>query len=292
MKKLILTVASFLTFSLAIAQAPAKMSYQAVIRNNSNALVTNQSVGMRISILQGSANGASVYVETQTPSSNTNGLVSIEIGGGTVLSGNFSTIDWANGPYFVKTETDPAGGSNYTVVGTSQLLSVPYALYAEKSGTPGPKGDKGDTGIQGIPGPKGDKGDTGAQGIQGVAGPKGDTGAQGLKGDKGDTGAQGIQGVAGPKGDTGTQGLKGDKGDTGAQGIQGVAGPKGDTGAPGKDGVDGKVSFQNFNVSTNGDTLYLTNGNYVIIPGLSNANPKNSVKDIDGNTGIIFDIFN
>jgi hypothetical protein len=118
----------------AFAQAPNKMSYQAVIRNNSNALVTDQSVGMRISILQGSASGSSIYVETQVPTTNTNGLASIEIGGGTVISGNFSSINWANGPYFVKTETDPTGGANYSITGTSQLLSVPYALYAENAG--------------------------------------------------------------------------------------------------------------------------------------------------------------
>jgi hypothetical protein len=112
------------------------MSYQAVIRDNSNALVTNQIVGMQISILQGSANGTAVYVETQTPTTNSNGLVSIEIGGGSVVSGNFATINWANGPYFIKTETDPAGGTNYSITGTSQLLSVPYAQYAEKSGNP------------------------------------------------------------------------------------------------------------------------------------------------------------
>ncbi|MFN5628176.1 MAG: fibrobacter succinogenes major paralogous domain-containing protein [Bacteroidota bacterium] len=112
------------------AQAPNKMSYQAVIRDNSNALVTNQIVGMQISILQGSANGTAVYAETQTPTTNTNGLASIEIGAGTVLSGNFAAINWANGPYFIKTETDPAGGTNYTISGTSQLLSVPYSLYS------------------------------------------------------------------------------------------------------------------------------------------------------------------
>jgi len=112
------------------AQAPQKMSYQAVIRNSSNALVTNAQVGMQISILQGSATGPSVYTETQTPTTNANGLVSIEIGGGA----GFDTINWANGMYFIKTETDPAGGANYTITGTSQLLSVPYALYANKSG--------------------------------------------------------------------------------------------------------------------------------------------------------------
>ncbi|MEA3508406.1 MAG: FISUMP domain-containing protein, partial [Synergistota bacterium] len=79
--------------------------------------------------------GTAVYVETQTPTTNVNGLVSIEIGAGTVQSGDFTTIDWANGPYFIKTETDPAGGTNYTITGTSQLLSVPYALHAKSADT-------------------------------------------------------------------------------------------------------------------------------------------------------------
>jgi len=113
------------------AQSPEKMSYQAVIRNNSDQLVINQSVGMQISILQGSTSGTAMYVETLTPTTNANGLVSIEIGGGTAVSGNFSTIDWANGPYFIKTETDPAGGTNYTITGISQLLSVPYAFHSK-----------------------------------------------------------------------------------------------------------------------------------------------------------------
>jgi hypothetical protein len=132
----IITLANFLYHTFCIAQAPQKMSYQAVIRDNSNALVTNQIIGMQISILQGSAIGSAVYAETQTPTTNANGLASIEIGGGTVISGNFATINWANGPYFIKTETDPTGGINYTITGTSQLLSVPYAQYAEKSGNP------------------------------------------------------------------------------------------------------------------------------------------------------------
>jgi hypothetical protein len=134
MKKLITLCTAFLMTASVFAQSPNKMSYQAVIRNNSNALVTNSAVGMRISILQTSASGTAVYVETQTPTTNANGLASIEIGGGTVVSGNFSTIDWANGTYFVKTETDPSGSTNYSITGTSQLLSVPYALYARNSG--------------------------------------------------------------------------------------------------------------------------------------------------------------
>ena len=135
MKKIFTICAAILITASVFAQAPNKMSYQAVIRNTSNALVTNSVVGMRISILQTSPNGTAVYVETQTPTTNANGLASIEIGGGTVVSGNFSTIDWANGPYFVKTETDPTGGTSYTITGTSQLLSVPYAMHAKTAET-------------------------------------------------------------------------------------------------------------------------------------------------------------
>jgi hypothetical protein len=133
MKKLFTICNAMLLSAFAFAQSPDKMSYQAVIRNSSNALVTNQPVGMRISILQGSSSGDAVYVETHSPTTNANGLASIEIGGGIVVSGTFSTINWANGPYFVKTETDPAGGTSYSIMGTSQLLSVPYALHAKNT---------------------------------------------------------------------------------------------------------------------------------------------------------------
>ena len=131
-----LLIAIALTSSL-YAQSPNKMSYQSVVRNGSGLLVSNSPVSIRISLLQGSMNGNIVYMETHSKTSNENGLVSLEIGGGTVVLGVFSTINWAGGPYFLKTETDPAGGANYSVSGTSQLLSVPYALYAEKSGSGG-----------------------------------------------------------------------------------------------------------------------------------------------------------
>jgi hypothetical protein len=113
------------------AQAPEKMSYQAVIRNSSGFLVNNQTIGMQISILQGSVNGTAIYIETQSPMTNENGLASIEIGVGTIVSGTFSNIIWSAGPFFIKTETDPSGGINYSITGTSQLLSVPYALHAK-----------------------------------------------------------------------------------------------------------------------------------------------------------------
>ena len=130
--KRIFTIAAALLMTASVwAQAPEKMSYQAVVRDAGNALVTTQAVGMQISILQGGATGTAVYVETQTPTTNANGLVSLEIGTGTLVSGNFTAIDWANDTYFIKTETDPTGGTNYTIAGTSQLLSVPYALHAK-----------------------------------------------------------------------------------------------------------------------------------------------------------------
>lgn len=135
MKKVILSVAAFIFSLKLMAQAPEKMSYQAVVRNSSNGLVISAPVGMRISILQGSATGASVYTETQTVNSNSNGLVSLEIGSGTVVSGNFATIDWSADTYFIQTETDPTGGTTYTVTGTSQLMSVPYALHAKSAET-------------------------------------------------------------------------------------------------------------------------------------------------------------
>jgi uncharacterized protein (TIGR02145 family) len=133
----------------AYAQAPPLLSYQAVVRDANNALVTQSAVGMRVSILQGSASGPAVFEESHTPSSNANGLVTVAIGGGSVISGSITGIDWANGPYFIQTETDPLGGTDYSIAGTTQLLSVPYALYAGQSGTPGPAGPAGPQGPPG-----------------------------------------------------------------------------------------------------------------------------------------------
>ena len=135
MKKIITICAALIMTASVFAQSPEKMSYQAVVRDGSNNLVTSSAVGMQLSILQGSASGTAVYVETQTPTSNANGLVSLEIGSGTVVSGTFATIDWSNGPYFIKTETDPTGGTSYSITGTSQLLSVPFALHAKTAET-------------------------------------------------------------------------------------------------------------------------------------------------------------
>jgi hypothetical protein len=134
MKNLLLSFILFLFCSIVFAQAPQKLSYQAMIRNNNNSIIINKKIGMRINIIQGAINGSVVYSERQTPTTNTIGLITIEIGLNPSGS-NFNTINWSQGPFFIKTEIDPTGGSNYTINGASELLSVPYALYADKANT-------------------------------------------------------------------------------------------------------------------------------------------------------------
>lgn len=133
MKKFFTLMAVTVMTLTVLAQAPQKMSYQFVVRNSSGTLLANHTVGIKISILQGSVTGTVIFAETYSPNpqTNANGLVSLEIGSGTALTGTLTGINWAQGPYFLKTETDPEGGTSYTISGTSQLLSVPYALYAK-----------------------------------------------------------------------------------------------------------------------------------------------------------------
>lgn len=130
--KYILSLLSIVSFLLtASAQSPERMSYQAVIRNTDNQLVTNQSVSVQINILQGSANGPVVYQEVHSVSTNENGLLTLSIGNGLDNVGDFSAIDWSAGPYFLETGVDPTGAANYVISSVSQLLSVPYALHAK-----------------------------------------------------------------------------------------------------------------------------------------------------------------
>ena len=137
MKRFYAFLAAMLITTSSFAQAPQKMSYQAVIRNASDQLVTDQEIGLRVSILQNSINGTLVYQEIYNPNpeTNINGLLTIEIGAGVPVTGTFLEIDWSDGPYFLKTETDPSGGTNYTITGTSQLLSVPYAFHSKTAET-------------------------------------------------------------------------------------------------------------------------------------------------------------
>ena len=229
-------------------QAPQKMSYQAIIRNSADSLLISTPVGMRISLVQGTPSGTVVFSETQTATTNANGLVSLQIGMGTVVTGTFACIDWASGPYYVKTETDLTGGTNYTIISSNELLSVPYALFSAN----GPTGTQGPAGPQGIQGPQGIAGTNGNDGATGAIGPQGETGAIGP------AGATGPQGVAGTNGTNGINGTNGTNGTNGAVGATGPSGPAG-TFPPGT--VAGEMNYWN-------GTAWVT-----VAPG-SNANPQ------------------
>lgn len=130
----ILFLALFILHDSVAAQSPQGISYQAVVRDVNSQLVTDTDVSVRVSILPGSVNGDPVLIETHSTATNENGLLALVIGSGVPETGTLSSINWGDGPYFLKTEIDPDGGSDYSIVATTQLLSVPYALYAETAG--------------------------------------------------------------------------------------------------------------------------------------------------------------
>jgi hypothetical protein len=277
------TLLLFLFASVSIlAQTPEKMSYQVVLRDASNTLLTNQQVGIQISILQTTITGSAVYTETQTATTNINGLVSLAIGTGT-SSDDFSAIDWSAGPFFIKTATDPAGGTTYTITGTSQLMSVPFAMYAKTAGNaaPGPQGAQGTQGIQGA---TGTAGTNGTQGIQGAAGADGTNGIQGTQGAIGTPGADGAPGVAGTNGTNGTQGTQGATGTAGTDGTNGTQGAQGATGTTGAAGTNGTDGTQGTLGATGTSGTDGTNG-IQGIQGATGTNGTNGTQGIQGATG-------
>jgi len=171
---------------------PNKFTYQSVVRDTSGQLVTNQPVGMRLSLQRG-PQMTNLYTETHQLTTNSNGLLTCIIGSGQPTLGMMDTIDWSGGMVYVKTEIDMTGGSNYSLVSTRELLSVPYALYSLNSGssTPGPVGPMGPQGPAGLTGPQGTQGNDGPQGVPGPQGPAGSNGAVGPQGPIGLTGPQG-----------------------------------------------------------------------------------------------------
>lgn len=215
---------AFYLFLLPIsAQTPQAFNYQAVVRNSNGQIVATQSVNFRITIRQGGVLGNIVYRETTLDTTNEFGLAMFAIGNGTPVAGNFSLINWSLGSYYLQVELDANGGTNFTDMGTQQLLSVPYALYAKTSGSGAGSGHTGPTG------PTGATGSTGAIGQSGLTGATGPTGsgggATGPTGPTGATGATGSGGGAtGPTGATGATGLNGLTGATGATGVGGSGG--------------------------------------------------------------------
>jgi hypothetical protein len=241
---------------LSYGQTPKTISYQGVARTATGQPIPNQSIKIKLSLLETATSSNSLYTETHTPTTTGQGLFAIQIGAGTVLSGTYLNLDWSNGPKFVKTEIDPTGGDNFTLSSTNPLNAVPFALFAQ-NGTPGPQGPAGPTGpigltgpagatgpqgpigLTGLQGPSGQSGATGTTGAQGPIGLTGPAGAAGLQGPIGLTGPTGVTGAKGDKGDTGTQGPIGQTGATGLTGPAGATGPQGPTGLPGATGANG-----------------------------------------------------
>ena len=236
MKKIILSLTLFtLLIMEATAQAPQKINYQAIVRDASGQPVLGgTNVTVRFRIHDGSPTGAVIFTETNTAVTNQFGLITQVIGGSSPLTG----VNWGGGPKYLQVETDLTGGVNFTDMGTSQLLSVPYALYAQNGGG-GATGPTGADGVQGLQGPQGATGAQGPQGIQGATGADGAQGLQGVQGTTGADGPQGIQGITGAVGPQGLQGLQGATGNDGSQGPQGIQGATGATGPQGIQGVTG-----------------------------------------------------
>ena len=130
LKRFLLCLMAITWCSVCMAQAPAAMTFQAVVRTAQGAIAADRNITVQATIVQGSANGTTVYSENFSGKTNANGLVTLKIGGGTPTVGNFATIDWTDGPYFLTIAVDPDGGFSFTTQSTTQLLSVPYALHA------------------------------------------------------------------------------------------------------------------------------------------------------------------
>ncbi|MEI8201368.1 MAG: collagen-like protein [Bacteroidota bacterium] len=219
MKKLFTLVLSLLFSYGLFAQAPQAINYQGVARDNSGNVLSNQTISLKLTVTGGILGNTKLYVETQTKTTDSFGLFSLKIGQGTVLQGNFASINWGIQACYLEVEMDPSGGSNYQWVSFGPFASVPYALYAETSGTGGTTGATGATGATGIRGLQGIQGDVGATGVQGMQGEVGATGAQGIQGEVGATGAEGLAGEIGATGATGADGALNAWGLTGNSGT-------------------------------------------------------------------------
>lgn len=278
-----------------IAQLPNKFNFQGIVRNASGVAVSNQAVQIRISILDASATGPVVYQEKHSVTTNQFGLYNVAIGAGTVLSGTFVSINWGFQDKYIKTELSTNNGLTFSTLGTSQLLAVPYAMYAGSTNTPGPAGPTGATGPQGPTGPQGIAGANGntilsgttaptnAQGNNGdyylntttniLYGPKTTSGwgsgtvltGQGPQGPQGPAGPTGPQGPAGPIGTTGPQGIAGATGPQGPQGIAGAAGPQGPAGTNGNTILNG-TTVPTSATGNNGDFYINTTTNIIYGP--------------------------
>ncbi len=257
------------------AQSPQAFNYQTVVRDASGDLLSVTVCTFQMSLLQGSSSGTVVYTETHTVTTNDKGLVALLVGNGTATSGDFTTINWANGPYFLKVELDINNTGSFTLMNTTQLLSVPYALYAETSGNTGAAGPTGLTGATGATGATGVTGSTGSVGLIGTTGATGATGTAGVTGSTGATGGIGLVGPTGPSGAAGSVGPTGATGLAGATGATGSVGLTGSTGSTGLSGTDGATG------ATGATGAAGSNG----IDGATGATGATGLSGTDGATG-------
>lgn len=246
--KRLLTILSVFLAAVAFAQAPSQVKYQGVARDASGTPLLNATITVQFDIHTGSPTGAIVYTETHTGvTTNQLGLFSINVGSINPLSPSL----FGTGQEYMEVSVD--FGSGLTSMGTSQLLSVPYALYAETSGTAGPAGPTGPSGLDGATGamgPSGLDGATGPMGPSGLDGATGPAGPSGLDGATGATGAAGAPGATGPAGANGATGPAGANGATGATGAAGVNGATGATGPAGANGATGATGAAGANGAT------------------------------------------
>ncbi len=277
MKHLVTILIILMSWNISAQIAPQGFNYQGVARDVDNQAFVNQSISIQISLVD-YVEGLTAYVERHEVTTSDLGVFSLVIGEGDVMEGDFSNIDWGAGEFYIRTEIDIDGGTDFVLVGESKLFAVPYALYAI-NGQAGPTGPEGPQGIQGEPGPVGPQGEQGLTGPQGETGPIGPQGVPGPEGPKGDqgtginvvgsvadvselptmgsigdlyisqddghghvwngTGFDDIGEIKGPKGDAGPKGDEGEQGPQGPQGEIGSQGPKGDKGDQGEPGIQG-----------------------------------------------------
>lgn len=186
-KKLLLLIIGLCCLNIGWAQSTA-INYQGTARDAANTLITEEQISIQISIIAGATNGGAVYVETHATTTTKAGLFTIEIGRGTLVSGNYEGIEWGGNPHYVNVALDPTGGTNYSPLGQVELLSVPYAFYAHTFGEMGKDGEQGK---------QGDAGDQGERGDQGPIGPRGDAGPSNISAETGDPGPAGFPGLIG-----------------------------------------------------------------------------------------------
>jgi uncharacterized protein (TIGR02145 family) len=235
--------------SITLAQCPQGISYQAAVRGGDGVVLANTDVTIVFRIHQDAASGVVEYEESHATQTNDLGLINLFIGSGEPAGVLFQDIIWSNTQKFLEVQLD--AGNGLVNLGTQQLMTVPFAMYA-CSGNEGPAGPQGEQGPQGPMGPQGAQGEQGQQGPIGPQGAQGEQGQQGLVGPQGAQGEQGQQGPVGPQGAQGEQGQQGPVGPQGAQGEQGQQGPVGPQGATGEQGVS--VS----DVYVQDNTIYVT----------------------------------